>query len=164
MGMRCWKRMGRCSWRFLNGIRMATCSTNIRVRVRQYSLLPVCFPQKKPFCNAHIRFCKMCLWHVWILEAWTHLPARSAVLWFPMTSKLNVKKLGELQFYLLHGDLRHVHFHKTLCGEVLKGVTLFHWLCSRVQKILVSTLIPKKTTNPMSPAAFTWIQKDLPVV
>lgn len=48
----------------------------------------------------------------------THLPARFAVLWFPMAPKLNVKKLWELQFYLLHRDLCHVNFHRALCGEM----------------------------------------------
>lgn len=38
-----------------------------------------------------------------------------------MTSKLDVKKLGELQFYLLHRDLCHVHINKALCGEFVKG-------------------------------------------
>lgn len=38
-----------------------------------------------------------------------------------MASKVNVKKLGELQFYLLHRDLCHVHFRKALCGERFMG-------------------------------------------
>ena len=40
-----------------------------------------------------------------------------------MASKLDVKKLGELQLYLLHRDLCHVHFHKALCGEAVISLT-----------------------------------------
>lgn len=45
-----------------------------------------------------------------------HLPVRYAVLGFPITSKLNVKEFGKLEFRLLHGNLCHVHIYKALCG------------------------------------------------
>lgn len=45
-----------------------------------------------------------------------YLPVRYAVLWFPMSSKLNAKEFGELEFSLLHGNLCHVHIYKALYG------------------------------------------------